>query len=120
MSSALANAESRMSQSSVAILGSGLGGLTLGRCLRKKGISSVIYERASSVSRHAYGITLKPWAYKPLLGITQIDELTFRGHVAVDNLNLIGVGQVSAGDARVQQLFVPIETSSNRCSGRDK
>jgi 2-polyprenyl-6-methoxyphenol hydroxylase-like FAD-dependent oxidoreductase len=94
-----------MSQSSVVILGSGLGGLTLGRCLRQKGISSVIYERASSVPRHTYGITLQPWAYKPLLGLLNIDELTFRRHVAVDSLNLNGVGRVSAGDAGSSTAF---------------
>ncbi len=88
-----------MLQSPVVILGSGLGGLTLGRCLRQKGISSVIYERASSGPRHTYGITLQPWAYKPLLALLNIDELTFRRQVAVDNLNPNGLGRVSAGDA---------------------
>jgi 2-polyprenyl-6-methoxyphenol hydroxylase-like FAD-dependent oxidoreductase len=87
-----------MSQSTVVILGSGLGGLTLGRCLLKKGISSVIYDRAPSVPRHSYGITLQPWAYKPLLGLLDLDELTFRKKVAVDGLKLDGLGRVSAGD----------------------
>lgn len=105
MSSASANSDCQMSLFPVAILGSGLGGLTLGRCLRQKGISSVIYERASSAPRHTYGITLQPWAYKPLLGILNIDELTFRRQVAVDNLNQNGVGRVSAGDAGSSTAF---------------
>ena len=87
-----------MPQPPIAILGAGIGGLTLGRCLRQKGISSVIYDRASAGSRHSYGITLEPWAYKPLLGILDIDELSFRKQVAVDSPEQDGVGRVSASD----------------------
>ena len=94
-----------MARSPIAILGAGLGGLTLGRCLRRKGIPSIFYERASSAPRHAYGITLEPWAYKPLLGILNIDELTFRKQVAVDGLNEDGLGRVSAGEATGSVAF---------------
>ncbi len=94
-----------MSQPSVVILGAGLGGLTLGRCLRQKGISSIIYEKASSRPRHTYGITLQPWAYKPLLDILDIDEVTLRRHVAVDNLNRNGIGRVSAGEVEHSTAF---------------
>ena len=105
MSSASADSDCQMSQYSVAILGSGLGGLTLGRCLRQKGIKSVIYERALSAPRHTYGITLQPWAYKPLLSILNIDELTLRRHVAVDDLKGNGVGRILAGDAENSTAF---------------
>ena len=94
-----------MSHLPVTILGSGLGGLTLSRCLGQKGISSVIYERTSSAPRHTYGITLQPWAYKPLLRILDIDELTFRRQLAVDNLNQNGVGRVLAGDTTSSTAF---------------
>lgn len=86
-----------MSQLSVAILGSGIGGLTLGRCLRQKGISAVIYERASSAPRHTYGITLDSSAYRPLLKVLDIDEHAFRRRVAVDSLHSNGTGKVFAG-----------------------
>ena len=94
-----------MPQGPVVILGSGLGGLTLGRCLGQKGISSVIYERAKPTPRHRYGITLPPWAYKPLLDILNIDELTFRRRIAVDNLNQNGLGRISAGDVGSSTAF---------------
>lgn len=82
----------------VAILGSGIAGLTLGRCLLKKGIRSVIYERASSAPRNKYGITLQPWAYEPLLKALDMDEKTFRELVAVDHPSPNGVGRISTGD----------------------
>ena len=40
-----------------------------------------------------------------MLGILNIDELTFRRHVAVDNLNQDGIGRVSAGDAGSSTAF---------------
>jgi hypothetical protein len=105
MSSASANSGLQMPQPPIAILRSGLGGLTLGHCLRQKGIPSVIYDRAPSTPRHTYGVTLEPCAYKPLLSIHNIDELTFRKHVAVGNLNQDGVGPVSAGDSKSPTAF---------------
>jgi 2-polyprenyl-6-methoxyphenol hydroxylase-like FAD-dependent oxidoreductase len=86
----------------IAILGAGIAGLTLGRCLRRKGIPSVIYDRASSVPRHSYGITLEPRAYKPLLEALNIDEHTFMKQLAVDN---IGTGKVSSGDTGGSTAF---------------
>lgn len=88
----------QITQISVVILGSGLGGLTLGRCLRKKGISSVIYERASSAPRHTYGITLESWAYRPLLKVLDMDEHVFRRRIAVDNLYHGRTGKPIAGE----------------------
>jgi 2-polyprenyl-6-methoxyphenol hydroxylase-like FAD-dependent oxidoreductase len=87
-----------MSSGSVVILGSGIGGLTLGRCLRQKGISSVIYERTSSAPRHTYGITLESWAYRPLLKILDMDEHTFRRRIAVDGFYHGGIGKLNSND----------------------
>ena len=84
-----------MSQPSVTILGAGLSGLTLGRCLRRKGISSVIYDRASESPRHTYGITLLPWAYKPLLEVLELDEDIFKKRLAVDSIDQNGGGHIS-------------------------
>ena len=49
---ATANLPNAMPQQPILILGAGIGGLTLGRCLRKEGISFVIYEKATSSPRH--------------------------------------------------------------------
>ena len=89
----------------IAILGAGIAGLTLGRCLRQKGISSVIYDRASSTPRHSYGITLEPRAYKPLLDVLNIDEHTFRKQLAVDNIVQDGISKLSSGDPESSTAF---------------
>lgn len=82
-----------MPKQPIVILGSGIGGLTLGRCLRQKGIPSIIYDKATSSPRHSYGITLHPWAYKPLLQVLGIDENSFRRRIAVDSLYHAGTGK---------------------------
>lgn len=84
-----------MPQQPIVILGSGIAGLTLGRCLRQKGIPTIIYEKATSTPRHSYGITLHEWAYKPLLQVLNIDEHSFRRRVAVDSLYHAGTGKIS-------------------------
>ena len=76
-----------MSTQPITIIGAGLAGLTLGRCLKHNGVSAIIYERASSAARFNYGITLHLSAYKPLLNILQIDDSTFREKLAVDALH---------------------------------
>ena len=76
-----------MSRQPILILGAGLSGLTLGRCLRQKGVPFVIYDHGASSPRHTYAITLLPWAYKPLLKALDMDENVFRQRVAVDNSN---------------------------------
>ncbi|KAL6697703.1 hypothetical protein J3F84DRAFT_369724 [Trichoderma pleuroticola] len=75
-----------MSQHPIRIIGAGIGGLTLGRCLLKYGIPAVLYERMPSTPRHSYGITLHAPAYLPLLNILGMDEFTFRRRIAVDGL----------------------------------
>ncbi len=73
-----------MSGPSITIVGAGLAGLTLGRCLRHHGIAAVILEKTSSTPRYNYGITLHRWAYQPLLNVLQMDESTFRHTLSVD------------------------------------
>ena len=73
-----------MSQQSISIVGAGLGGLTLGRCLLKHGVPAVSYERASNSPRHGYGVTLHDSTYGPLLKILGTDEWAFRRLVSVD------------------------------------
>ncbi|KAF3043909.1 hypothetical protein E8E11_000279 [Didymella keratinophila] len=88
-----------MSQPTISIVGAGIGGLTLGRCLLQRGIRAVLYEKAPSSPRHTYAITLQPASYRPLLKVLNIDESTFKSRVAVDagiggsgNINSEGYG----------------------------
>ncbi|KAK1244932.1 hypothetical protein MKX08_004561 [Trichoderma sp. CBMAI-0020] len=73
-----------MPQQPVRIIGAGIGGLTLGRCLLKHGVPAVLYERMPSTPRHSYGVTLHASSYMPLLDILGLDEFTFRRRIAVD------------------------------------
>lgn len=85
-----------MPQTPVRIIGAGIGGLTLGRCLLKYGIPAVLYERKPSNPHHDYGITLQAPSYLPLLDILGIDEFTFRRRIAVDGLSG-GSGNIEPG-----------------------
>lgn len=82
-----------MAQHPIVILGSGIVGLTLSRCLRATGIASIIYERTPSSPRHNYGITLHEWVYQPLLQVLDLDEHGLPHRTAVDNLYHSGTGQ---------------------------
>jgi tyrosinase len=68
----------------VSIIGAGIAGLILSRCLLHRGIPSIIYETATSKSRYNYAISLHASAYQPLLEILGITESSFKSHVAVD------------------------------------
>jgi tyrosinase len=84
-----------MPQQPIVILGCGIAGLTLRRCLAQKGIPSIIYERVTSKSsRHNYGITLHEWAYKPLLHLLNQDVHSLRRRTAVDSLYHEGTGKI--------------------------
>ena len=76
------------------IAGAGIAGLTLGRCLAKTGISCLILEKYKFPQPRGSGITLHSWAYRSLLQVLQIDELTFRQKVAVDT-SRGGIGLIS-------------------------
>ena len=54
----------------------------------------MLLEKAASAPRHNYGITLHPWAYRPLLEVLQIDEMTFRQRLAVDSSYGNGIGRL--------------------------
>jgi 2-polyprenyl-6-methoxyphenol hydroxylase-like FAD-dependent oxidoreductase len=90
---------SEMTQPTISIVGAGIGGLTLGRCLLQRGIRAVLYEKAPSSPRHTYAITLQPTSYRSLLKVLNIEESTFKSRVAVDagidgsgNINTQGYG----------------------------
>lgn len=73
-----------MSLKPITIIGAGLSGLTLGRCLKHKGIPAIAFDRVASLPHHNYSITLHLSTYQPLLSIIQLEESTFREKVAVD------------------------------------
>ena len=67
----------------IAIIGAGLSGLTLGLCLKHRGIAAVVYDRATSPTRHNHGVVLHASTYRPLLEILNIDETAFREKLAI-------------------------------------
>lgn len=83
-----------MARQTINIVGAGLSGLTLGRCLQKRGISAILYERADSPARFSYGITLHASTYVPLLKALEVDERDFISRVAVD-APIGGSGKIS-------------------------
>ncbi|KAL9014992.1 MAG: hypothetical protein Q9180_008908, partial [Flavoplaca navasiana] len=83
-----------MSPNPITIVGAGLAGLTLGRCLKQYGIAAVVLERVSSSPRYNYGITLHPWAFQPLLKVLRMDEGLFREKLAIDSMRQ-GKGEIS-------------------------
>lgn len=103
-----------MSKQPIVILGSGIGGLTLARYLRQKGISSIIYDRVTSSPRHSYGITLYRWAYKPLLQVLGIDENSFRRRTAVNSLYHAGTGKVYPEGSTLSRDLSPGTFRANR------
>jgi 2-polyprenyl-6-methoxyphenol hydroxylase-like FAD-dependent oxidoreductase len=86
-----------MSQQPISIIGAGIGARVVGQSLRKKGIPATLFEKGPALPRFPYGITLHPRAYKPLLKILGIDEISFRKQVAVDAPRF---GQIYASNPR--------------------
>jgi 2-polyprenyl-6-methoxyphenol hydroxylase-like FAD-dependent oxidoreductase len=68
------------------IIGAGIAGLTLARCLKNKGIAAIVFEKNPSAAHHNYGISLQPRTWKALLKVLQIDDGTFVKRVAFDGM----------------------------------
>ena len=83
-----------MTQPTISIVGAGICGLTLGRCLLQGGIRATLYEKASPRPRNAYAITLQPSSYRPLLSALGIDESAFKSRVAV-GASIGGLGTIN-------------------------
>lgn len=91
-----------MSQLQVSIIGAGISGLVLGRCLLQRGLQPVLFEKARhSPRRNDYGITLHSSTYGPLLKVLGLDDTTFRQRVAVDSAN----GGLGLTDAKERSSF---------------
>lgn len=76
--------DGKMPKALVNIIGGGIGGLTLARCLKHKGIPVTIYERSAQPKSNNYGINLYPSSYKPLLAALNVSEASFKDSVSVD------------------------------------
>jgi tyrosinase len=83
-----------MAKRTINIVGAGLGGLTLGRCLKQRGIPAVLYERNACPPAYSYGITLHAASYAPLLKALDVTEHAFKSRVAVD-ASASGLGRIS-------------------------
>lgn len=91
----------------ISIIGAGLSGLVLGRCLRHHGVHCSIYESAAErfgTGRHSYGITLHSSVYTPLLKYLDLDDHNFRKQVAIDTL-VGGVGSTNGSPASSGHSF---------------
>lgn len=102
-----------MSQQPIAILGAGLAGLVLGRALAMAGRRAVLYQRGPQASRFAYGITLYPATYQPLLNTLDVDYATFRRRVAVDS-ERGGIGHVIADAASSSNASTSLRASRKK------
>ncbi|KAK6433404.1 hypothetical protein LTR95_010419 [Oleoguttula sp. CCFEE 5521] len=62
----------------------GISGLTLARCLRRRNIPAIVYERVKdNPTRNNYGITLRHDTWQSLLEPLQIDERDFKRQLGV-------------------------------------
>ncbi|KAJ4983457.1 hypothetical protein SVAN01_11065 [Stagonosporopsis vannaccii] len=102
-----------MSQPTISIVGAGIGGLTLARCLLQRGVRTILYEKASSNPRHNYAITLQPSSYRPLLRALNVDENIFKSCVAVD-AGIGGSGNINTEDYG----YCNVESASFRANRR--
>lgn len=77
----------------ITIIGAGISGLVLSRCLLHRGIPSLILEKTGQAAfthkRNNYGITLHRKTYQPLLKFLGVDEERFTREVGIGG---VGVG----------------------------
>lgn len=94
-----------MSQLQVSIIGAGISGLVLGRCLLQRGVQPVLFEKArQSPRRNDYGITLHSSTYSALLKVLDLDDKTFRQKVAVDSATG-GIGNIGLNGSKERSSF---------------
>ncbi|KAM0463099.1 hypothetical protein ACHAPV_003225 [Trichoderma viride] len=78
----------------VIIIGAGIAGLSLARVLQENGIQVSVYESSSRSAAQGYGITLRSWAYGPLVDKLGINLDEFRSAVATDG-SVGGTGEIN-------------------------
>lgn len=83
-----------MSKTPILIVGAGISGLSAARLLKQRGIPCVVFEQSSPEKSQGYAITVRDWAFEPLLdGIGGVLVSDFQKGVAVDR-ELGGTGWV--------------------------
>ncbi|KAI0481302.1 hypothetical protein GGR56DRAFT_688930 [Xylariaceae sp. FL0804] len=95
----------------VAIIGGGIAGLATAALLSKRRIPLLLFEQGERDDSQGYGITLRDWAWGPLLAALGTSEADFRAAVAID----AGDGSLGNGFIRGiaydgqtgQELFLP-------------
>jgi len=101
---------------SIAIVGAGIGGLTLGRILARCGIPYVIYDRSPSPRLNNYGITLLPEQLPSLCQITGISN-------EADLVSRLAVDSAIGGRGFVQTQWsddIPKQKQTLRSSGAER
>ncbi|KAI4718445.1 hypothetical protein E4T48_05290 [Aureobasidium sp. EXF-10727] len=83
-----------MSTAPIIIIGAGIAGLSAARLLKQKNIPCTVFEQSSPDKSQGYAITLREWAFLPLLaGLGDIPLDAFVKAVAVDR-ELGGCGNI--------------------------
>jgi 2-polyprenyl-6-methoxyphenol hydroxylase-like FAD-dependent oxidoreductase len=98
------------------IIGAGIGGLTLAKCLKNKGIQAIVFEKNPSPAKHSYGISLHTKTCQALMKVLGIDELTFWKRVAVDGL-IGGRGIIMSKGIREAAAERGVRTHRGRVEG---
>lgn len=88
-------------QQPIHIIGAGIAGLTLGRCLQNRGIPAILYEKSRKPPSHNYGISLH---LPPLLKLLDMDEDSLRSRIAVD-AEYGDKGRVQPGSSSLSSAF---------------
>jgi len=98
------------------IIGAGIGGLTLAKCLKNKGIQAIVFEKNPSPAQHSYGISLQSKTCQALMKVLGIDEPTFWKRVAVDGL-IGGRGIIMSKGIREAAAQRGVRTHRGRVEG---
>lgn len=77
----------------IVIIGAGIAGLSLARTLHQRGIPFEIYESQRQDHSVGYGITLRSWAWRPLLEVLGKDEQELRRKTSTDS-PIGGIGHI--------------------------
>lgn len=97
-------------------IGAGIGGLTLARCLKNKGIQAIVFEKNPSPAQHSYGISLQTKTCQELMRVLGIDEPTFWKRAAVDG-SIGGRGIIMSKDIREAASGCGVRTHRGRVEG---
>ncbi|PMD25117.1 FAD/NAD(P)-binding domain-containing protein [Hyaloscypha hepaticicola] len=102
--------------STIHIIGAGIGGLTLAKCLKNKGIQAIVFEKNPSPAQHSYGISLQTKTCQALMKVLGINEPTFWKRVAVDG-SIGGRGLIMSKDIREAAAEYGVRTHRGRVEG---